>query len=274
VLTAGCAGSGGAAAGPSSTSSSPVASPTIPAVPGIEAEAVRLRTDEAVGGQVQVRITDTGDDPFTVTSVALDSPGFTPEAPRETSAEFAPGRTIDLPVPYGDPRCEVPAEPAAARLTVVRPDGTDEDLRVPLAAAIMTRIHEEECAVLALAEVVTVAVVGLEDGDEDVTGEIRLTRRGGEEPVTVDRVGRSVLIDVEAAELPAAMAAGEDALSTPVVFTSASCEPHVLAETKKPYVFPLEVTVGDDEPVVLDLPVDDDLRARLAALVDRVCLRD
>ena len=29
--------------------------------PGIEAEAVRLRTDEAIGGQVQVRITDTGD---------------------------------------------------------------------------------------------------------------------------------------------------------------------------------------------------------------------
>ena len=46
-------------------------------------------------------------------------------------------------------------------------------------------------------------------------------------------------------------------------FTPATCEPHVLAETKKPFVFPVEVTVGDGEPVVLDLPVDDALRSSL-----------
>ena len=40
-------------------------------MPGIAGEAVRLRTDEAVGGQVQVRLTATGDQPFTVVSVAL-----------------------------------------------------------------------------------------------------------------------------------------------------------------------------------------------------------
>ena len=41
---------------------------------------VRLRTDEVVGGQVQVRVTNTGDDGFTVTGVVLDSPGFIPRA--------------------------------------------------------------------------------------------------------------------------------------------------------------------------------------------------
>ena len=56
-------------------------------MPGIEAEAVRQRTDEAIGGQVQVRITDTGDEPFTVTSVALDSPGFEPLPPREHTTD-------------------------------------------------------------------------------------------------------------------------------------------------------------------------------------------
>jgi hypothetical protein len=194
-------------------------------------------------------------------------------APRETSTEFAPGRVIDLPVQYGEPRCDVAAEPAAARLTVVRPDGRTEDLRVPLAAEIMTRIHEEECAVLALLEVVSVEVVGLADEDQAVTGEIRVARRAGDEPVRVERVGRSVLIEVAAPDLPMTLEEGEDELSTPVLFTSASCEPHVLAETKKPYVFPLEVVVGEDERVVVDLPVDEDLRAHLVALVDRVCLQ-
>lgn len=271
ALTAGCAASAEPAAdSPATTSLS--AGPAVPAVPGIEAEAVRLRTDEAIGGQVQVRITDTGEEPFTVTSVALDSPGFTPVPAREASTEFTPGRTIDLPVQYGEPRCDTAAEPAAARLTVVRPDGSGEELRVPLAAEIMTRIHGEECAVLALLEVVSIEVVDLVDEDEVLSGQLRLTRRAGAERVTVTRVGGSVILDVTGEELPAEMAADDDELSTPVAFTSATCDPHALAETKKPYVFPLEVTAGDDEPVVMDLPVDDELRGRLAALVDRVCL--
>jgi hypothetical protein len=271
VLTAGCAASAEPAAdAPSSTT--PSAGPTVPAVPGIAAEAVRQRTDEAIGGQVQVRITDTGDEPFTVTSVALDSPGFVPVAPRAASTEFEPGRVIDLPVKYGEPRCDTAAEPAAARLTVVRPDGTSEDLRVPLAAEIMTRIHEEECAVLALLEVVSVDVVDLADEDDAVTGQLRLTRREGSDPVTVSRVGRSVILDVTADELPDGMAGDEDEFSTPLRFTSATCDPHALAETKKPYVFPLEVAVGDGDPVAIDLPVDEELRQRLEALVDRVCL--
>jgi hypothetical protein len=274
ALTAGCAASAEPAAdAPATTATTSLsAGPTVPAVPGIEAEAVRQRTDEAIGGQVQVRITDTGDEPFTVTSVALDSPGFTPVPPREATTEFAPGRVIDLPVKYGSPRCDVSAEPAAARLTVVRPDGSTEDLRVPLAAEIMTRIHEEECAVLALLEVVDVSVVDLVDEDDALTGSLRLTRRDGDEPVRVARVGRSVILDVTGEELPAELAGDEEELSTPVVFTSATCDPHALAETKKPYVFPLEVTVGNGEPVVLDLPVGDELKARLESLVDRVCL--
>jgi hypothetical protein len=274
ALAAGCAASADPTANSSSsTASSTSAGPTIPAVPGIEAEAVRQRTDEAIGGQVQVRITATGDEPFTVTSVALDSPGFEPVAPRGTSTEFAPGRVIDLPVKYGEPRCDVAAEPATARLTVVRPGGRAEDVVAPLAAEIMTRIHDEECAVLALLEVVSVEVVGLADEEEAVTGQIRVARRDGDDVVSVERVGRSVLIEVEAPDLPTSLADDEVELSIPVVFTSASCEPHVLAETKKPYVFPFEVAVGDDERVVMDLPVDDDLRAHLVGLVDRVCLQ-
>src|SRR6476469_6315780 len=96
ALTAACGGS--PSAGPVASSSAHAAS--VPAVPGIAAEAVRLRTDEAVGGQVQVRITDTGDAPFTVTSVALDSAGFAALPATKVTAEYAPGRVIDLPTPF------------------------------------------------------------------------------------------------------------------------------------------------------------------------------
>ncbi len=276
ALSAGCAAGTGTASAPRTTAPSTPATlssgPTVPPVPGIEGEAVRLRTDEAVGGQVQVRLTATGDDGFTVTSVALDSPGFAPEPPREADTEFAPGRTIDLPVQYGQPRCDVAAEPAAARVAVVRPGGRTEDLRVPLDAEILTRIHEEECAVLALLEVLDVEVVEQTDEDDAVTAQLRLVRRSGGDPVTLERLGRSVLIDVEAPDLPLELDGDGDEVSAAVRFTSATCEPHVLAETKKPYVFPLGVRAGEADAVVMDLPVDEDLRARLAALVDRVCL--
>jgi hypothetical protein len=255
---------------PEAAEPSPSPSPSaVPPVPGIEAEAVQLRTDEAIGGQVQVRITATGDEGFTVTAVAVDSPGFAPLPDTAVTAEYAPGRTIDLPTPYGAPVCSAAALPAAARVSVVRPDGGTEIVRVPLAAEVLGRIHEKECAVLAVAEVVDIAVTGFREDGDALTGELGLVRRTGKEAVAVTRLDRSVLIDVVADGLPLEME-GERA-AAPVSFTPASCDPHVLSETKQPYRFPMLVVVGDDEPVPMDLPLSQADRDLLAALVQRVC---
>jgi hypothetical protein len=271
ALTAACGTTPSPSAAPSSSAPVETAA-TIPAVPGLEAEAVRLRTDEAVGGQFQVRITDTGDDAFTVTSVALDSPGFTALPATAETAEFAPGRVIDLPTPYGAPVCDAEPLPAAAQLTVVRPDGTQEAVRAPLSADVLQLIHDEECAVLAVAEVVDVALTDLADAGGSLAGSLTLTRREGDEPVTAATLGRSVLVDVAAEDLPLELAADERSARTNVSFTPATCDPHVLSETKKPFVFPLTVQVGDDDPVAMDLPLDQAARDRLAALVQRVCV--
>lgn len=264
VLTAGCGAT--PAAAPSSSSAPPPSS-----VPGIEAEVVLLRTDEAVGGQVQVRITDTGDAPFGVTAVALRSAGFRPLPATDVTAEFVPGRVIDLPTPYGEPICAEDPLPATAEITVMRPDGAAEDVAVPLSAEVLGRIHREECAARAVLEVVRIEVTGLREEPEALAGELTLTRREGDDPVTATRLGRSVLIDV-AADLPLELAR-EGPASAPVTFTPATCDPHVLSETKKPYVFPLSVTVGDGDEVSLDLPLDEAARGLLAELVQRVCVR-
>jgi hypothetical protein len=267
ALLAAC---GGARPSPEASSSSAESSAAVPAVPGIEAEIVRLRTDEAIGGQVQVRLTDTGDTPFTVTAVALRSPGFAPEPMKAITAEYAPGRVIDLPVPFGEPVCEAKPVPAAADLTVVRPDGAVEQVQVPAAADVLELIHSEECAVLAVTAVVDIAVTDLHDDGDTLAGSLTLTRRTGSEPVRATRLSRSVLIE-PTAELPLDLDGDEDSASTPVSFTPASCDPHVLSETKKPYVFPLAVTVGDADEVPVDLPLDQSAREQLAALVQRVC---
>ena len=276
ALTAGCATASRPSATPASgTSSSPSVepSPAVPPVQGIEAEVVRLRTDEAVGGRVQVRITDTGNAPFTVTAVALDSAGFERLGATAVEAAFEPGRTIDLPTPYGAPVCSSPPLPAAAQATVVRPDGTAEDVRLPLAAEVLERIHAEECAALAVLAVVDIEVTGLREDGDALRGDLTPTRRSGDEAVTVHRLGRSVLFAASADELPLELARDAEDASTPIGFTPASCDPHVLSETKKPYVFPLGVKVGDGAKVSLDLPLDDAGRGQLAALVQRVCVQ-
>jgi hypothetical protein len=240
-------------------------------VTGIEAEAVRLRTDEALGGQVQTRVTNTGDAPFTVTSVALDSPGFASLPPQAESATYQPKQVIDLPTPFGDAVCGTAAQPAVALLTVVRPDGTTEDLRVPLSADILDLIHEQTCAAEAVLAVADIRVSDLHDDGDGSTGTLTLTRQSGSQSVIVTRLGRSVVLAPTVADLPLRLAGGADSASSAISFTPASCDAHVLAETKKPYVFVLSVTVGDGNPVPMDLPLDQGDRDALAAMVQRVC---
>jgi hypothetical protein len=269
VLCAACTGSPASSSDAAGTTS---AAPTVPAVPGIAAEVVRLRTDVAVGGRVQVRVTDSGTDPFTVTAVALDSPGFAPLPPTALTAEFAPGRVIDLPTPYGTPDCSADPAPVAARLTVTRAGGTAEQVRVPLAGDDLDVVHREECAVAAVRDVADVALTGVAGEADAVTGTVVLTRRGpGDRPVTVTDVRRSVVFDVALARLPLELASGQREASATVTFTSASCEPHVLAEIKQPFLFPLQVAVGDDAAVPVPLPVDQAQQDLLWELVRRVC---
>lgn len=267
LLVAACGGTPEAAAPRPEESS---AAPSVPDVPGIEVEAVQLRTDAAVGGRFQVRVTATGGQPVTVSSVALDSPGFAPVAPVGTSTEIDPGRVVDLRTPLGAVRCDAEAEPAAALLTVVRGNGTPEEVRVPMPAAALGRVHAAACAAEALAEVVTVTVTGLRSDGEELVGRLELTRRSGTDEVRAARISRSVLMDVEV-DLPLVLAGDAPEADAEVRFTPATCEPHVLAETKQPFRFPIGVEVAEAAEVVVDLPVPPEVRAQLQDLVDRVC---
>ncbi len=290
LLSAGCAPAGdgvdGRTAGQTVTSapttSAPttstsavatLAAPSLPPVDGVEGQVVRLRTDEALGGQVQARLTDSSDSTLTVTAVALRSPAFADQPLVEQTAAYRPGQTIDLPVPFGAVDCTAAVQPVAAEVVLSRSGGAAETVLVPLAGDAMETVYAEECAVQRVMGFVTVTVQGLTAAGDAAVGDVVLTRVAGSPDVDIDVLSleRSVLLTPETNDpLPAALAAGEDELVLPVSVTLASCDPHVLAETKKPFVFPLLVQVdGENAPV--DLPLDDVQRGELQALVDRVC---
>ncbi len=81
---------------------------------------------------------------------------------------------------------------------------------MPAAAEVLELIHSEECAVLAVAEVVDIErrPTSHDEGDT-LAGTLTLTRRKGDEPVTASRVERSVLIQADA-ELPLELDGDED----------------------------------------------------------------
>ncbi|TFV62185.1 hypothetical protein E4P41_08020 [Geodermatophilus sp. DF01-2] len=271
LLCAACSGAEGGAV-PRSAAGTTSATPALPAVPGIAAEVVRLRTDAVVDGQVHVRVTGTGEEPFTVTGVAIDSPGFAPLPPSALTAAFEPGRAIDLRTSYGEPVCAAEVGPVAAWLTLIRPDGTVEEVRVPLAGDDLDAVHREECAVASLRAAAEVGLTGLAATAESVTGTVVLTRVGDDDrAVTVVDARRSIVLDVAVDGLPMELEPGEERTAAEVEFTAASCEPHVLAETKQPFVFPLAVAVGNAEPVPLPLPVDAAQEVLLWGLLDRMC---
>ena len=266
VVLAGCSTPADAPAAAPTTDTPAV---TLPAVPGVEGEVVLLRTDAAVGGQVHVRLTDTGDTGFTLTSVALSSPAFAPQPASAQTAVYAPRRTIDLPVPFGAVDCAAAVQPVAAVVELDRGSGP-EQVTVPLAGDDLELVFDAECAAQRLSEHVTLSVEGLVPDGDRVSGSVVLTRVDDGGDVVVSSVGRSVLLEPAVPDLPATLADGDDELTLPLTVGLATCDPHVLAETKKPFVFAVAVEAAGESAVV-DLPLSEDQRAQLQELVDRVC---
>lgn len=290
VFVAGC-GSDGVADGPGSSISSAAsssnpsaASSSAPAdlvvVEGITASAYRNRTDIVIGHQFQIQVTNVGAEPFTVTAVALDSAGFAPLPPAVKQSAFRAGTVTDLQTPYGEVVCgpEVDPLPAYAALDVLHTDGTTAQLRVPMGGRSddVIRMHFEGCAEQTIADEVTVTledlVVGELDGLPTVTGTLRVQRGASTESVAVTDMRGSVVLQVRPrSDLPATLAAGEDRLEVPVSFRQATCDPHYIADTKQPVLFPLWLSFDGEEQVYTTIPVTAESSALLIGFLGDVC---
>jgi hypothetical protein len=241
-----------------------------PPVP-LAAEAYRSREDDAAGGRIHVRITNTGDIPATVTSVALDSPGFDPAPETRREIELGPGNRIDVEAGYGTVRCDTPPGPAYALLGVAGAS----PVRVPLATPydVLGRIHDSDCAAEDLEKAAPVTLVPAPAPPEPTAplpAQLIVTRGTASGDIRLDEIGGSVLYDVRGA-LPATMPADQDRLSVDITIDAARCDPHALAEAKKPFVFPLWIAVGSSEPEYSRIPVSEENRRILTNYLTVTC---
>ncbi|PBC38776.1 hypothetical protein CJ179_40130 [Rhodococcus sp. ACS1] len=220
-----------------------------------------------------MRIANTGGAPVTVTSVALDSPGF--EAAPETGrvVELGPGNRIDVEAEYGTVRCDTRPEPAYAVIGVTGQGASP--VRVPLATPydVLGRIHDGDCAAEELARAVPVTLIPAATPPEPAAplpARLVVSRGTASGDVRVDEIGGSVLYALRGA-LPATMRADEDRLSIDITIDAARCDPHALAESKKPFVFPLWIAVGSSAPEYSRIPVSEENRRILTNYLTTTC---
>ena len=259
-----------------------------PEIPGMSGMAIRLRTDLTVGGQFQTRITNTGDQPFKVLAVSLDSPGFERLPFAGRPANYAPGAVIDLPTRYGPVICgtedtPVEVDPLYTVLQMQRGDGPLEEVRVPLSAPddIIDRIHTEECERSELLAAVGAGLGGsfttvATEGRPSVAAELVLNRGTAVDDVSVTELRGNVLLNLEfvpysavAPELPAGQA--QVRIPVNIVLTARGCDAHVLSEIKQPFLLAAYLSIAGGQPQYVRLDPTPAQRDMLWSYVLETC---
>ena len=239
---------------------------------GLTAIVLQYREDE-VRHMVSIKVRNTGAAPVRVVDLRLRWEGLEVVEPVLQDHLLGVGHALDLRTPYGDARCadgyslDPPSTKSAfAEATIELTDGSTETVTIPIddVEEQLARLFRIDCRRQFIESVVTLELRGpWERIDPDAVATLRGTlaveRGAGDRAITISDVDGSVLLDVR----PAAPASGpllvlgpDDAAGVvPVDVTSARCDAHALGESKKTYVFQVEIDVGDGpEGIVISPP--------------------
>lgn len=255
---------------------------------GVRASVVQQRIDEGtrhIGIEVSV-------DPHTslhVVGVQLKSAGFEAIPITDKDTTFAPGQVIDLTTDYGRPLCDGvdPTDGLSAVLSIDDATGDSRTYEIPVTGSgigLIRRLHEAECARLALREAAPITYTTFHrarvDDEEVLVGALRLERPaagGSGAAVGVDALLGSVLFDFRALAdvrpgLVARLDAGQQVLRVPVrIGSSGRCDQHARSQSTQTFLFSAYVRVGstaEHREILVPPPT---LQRQALALLDDVC---
>lgn len=220
-----------------------------------------------------LRVVNTGRTELPVTGVGLDWPGYGERFLEHKSTTLRPGRTVDFPVTLPEPDCAVGGGEVRG---VVEVDGSvlGEALMEP-GQVLIRRIWRRACS-----EVFVLGRVAIEYDERwrttgrgrgtGVVGDLRLTRRSGDEPISLLAAQGSVLYDLE---LPGTttLPAGERSGRVPLLVVPGNrCDEHARSQATAPFAFRLTLRIGEDLKR-LPLVPPAEVQAQVATLLERVC---
>ena len=135
----------------------------------------------------------------------------------------------------------------------------------------LREINATECAQQAILDVAQPSFGAVESQTAaEMTTSIVLTRGdvATDMPVTLTSMTGNIVFIVTLGGEPRTLAPGEASLSVPAVISVGRCDPHVFAESKKTFVFPVFLAIGDAEPAYVEIQPDAVTRQALQGLFD------
>ena len=254
---------------------------------GLAATLQQYREDEA-SNKISIKVANAGDDPVDVRSLRLDWPGMVEAEPTPLTYIVFPRTKVDLRVPLTPTVCSSPP-----RLVETLPDvgitavaevaidgGGVAEVTMPVTdpEGVLARIYPRECrrqsiewsATLSLDETWADAAGTESDAGTPgtMTGELVVTRGGATAPITIEAVHGSVLLNFTIAG-PVVLAADATEVRIPVVASNNRCDSHALAEAKKPYLFQVDLVIGDDPVQYVVTPGEGTKSALAAGIIGR-----
>lgn len=262
AVATGCGGQGAPpAGGPAQPSPTPVAAADL----GLTAEVRQYRRDVALD-RLEVTVTNGGDRPVLLATVALDSPGLSASGVT-TDARLEPGRRVDLVTAFGSATCPAPGAPegsagdATVRLTV----GVDGAPPVPvvltLAAPVpvLDLVHARLCARQERERAYTLGWTGQWQRADDATGPalrgaLRLRRGDAVGAVLLTGRASNIVATVEVPGAPTGLDADAGERDVPVLLRVQRCDGHALTGSRTWYVTVFVEVAGGEAQAADTLP--------------------
>jgi hypothetical protein len=221
--------------------------------------------------------------------VELRAPSFKGAGPVAVDAPLpAGGLRVDVPVSYGSGDCAgddlAPHSAASSVALGVRTqDGRTRDVVLPLASPdpLLDKLLADDCRQDYLDRRATFGFGPWTRLPHDrLGGTVVVKRVGLDNTVTLRNFSGSILLEVlpaplgeRTAEPYGTLKPGEDVLRIPITVDGDRCTPHVMAEIKKPYVFPAFVSIDGSAPLYTELRVTDADRAAFKPIIDACAAR-
>jgi len=202
-------------------------------------------------------------------SARLESPLFADSPARETGVRLFPDWTNLVRLPLGTAVCPAPDGETTLVLEMTV-DGRDVTETVTADDSALRQINAAECAQQAVLDVATPSFGPVESQDAtELHTTIVLTRGPSQpgEPVTLSSMtGNIVYIVTLDEDANHTLVVGADSMAVPATITVGRCDPHVFAESKKLFVFPVYLAIGDAEPGYVEIQPDATAEAALKQL--------
>jgi hypothetical protein len=246
----------------------------------LSAQVVQLRRDEALG-RVEIGLTNRGKAPVVVSALRLRVGGFTGGGWIAKGEPIPAGQLVNLPTPYGRPRCPATGAPTVGTILVdlrlaATPVAAARTLHLPATASesLVTRILAGLCTAKRLRGEVALSFGSTwrsaGHGDDlrlFTTIEARLAPSTGARDLT--QLRGNVLYDlapVAGATPLARLDAAHPTASLPVVLSQARCTGHAKGEIKKPYLFLVWLGRPGTDGQAVEMPVSTADKTRLRAI--------